>query len=261
MNFLVLVLLSLIPFTARATIELEQAEEAYQILEYETCRQSALAALALPGTRVERIQSHRLAGLCQAALGDLEAARESFLHLVALDPDAKLPDGISPRFASAFLEAKGQLADEGGLAIQLLRKEKVGNARVLRVQINDPLGEGDKVAYRVANGDLEAFRKAAPRMELEIPADHLVQVVLLDAAGGELALLTLAAPRPVAEAPVASGPTAEELAAADGARTWTWVIVGAVTGAVLAGAAAAGWYFTAPARFAPTSAVVFGDQP
>lgn len=261
MNFLVLVLLLLIPFTARANIELEQAEASYQSLEYENCRQAAQAALALPANRLERMNAYRLAGLCHAALGDLEAARESFLHLVALNPNAKLPDGLSPRFASAFLEAKGQLADEGGIRLRLLRTEKVGNVRVIRVEIQDPLGDGDKVAYRVENGELVSPIKAASKMELEVPADHRIEVVLLDAARGELAFLVLEAPKPVVAAPIDTGPTAKELAEAEAAQMWTWVTVGATTGIVLAGAAAAGWYLSAPALFAPKSEVVFGDAP
>lgn len=261
MNFLVLVLLLLIPFTARANIELEQAEASYQSLEYENCREAAQAALALPGNRLERMSAYRLAGLCHAALGDLEAARESFLHLVALHPGAKLPDGLSPRFASAFLEAKGQLADEGGIRIRLLRTEKVGNSRVIRVEILDPLGDVDRVAYRVAGDTLVSPIKAAAKMELEVPAEGRIEVVLLDAADGELAILTLKAPQPVAAVPVKTGPSAEELAEAETARLWTWVTVGATTGIVLAGAAAAGWYLNAPALFAPKSEVVFGDAP
>lgn len=253
----------LAPAAEAAGGALERARSAYASLEYEGCRSEAEAALTEPSDRKGRVDAYRLLGLCQAALGDTEAAREAFIRMLAIDPEAKLPDGLSPRFTSSYLEAKGYWVGQETLALELEGERIEGEARVVRVRIVDPLSQVARVSHRTAGGALFPPLRAAPRMELEVPADEAVEIVALDEHGGEVALLALSglkreAPNPTP--PPSQGETVERTEEDGG--LWLWIGVGAGAALLVASAAAAGLgaFFYEPTEVRLSSQVVFGDQ-
>jgi hypothetical protein len=180
---------------AAAPNDLVAAQKAYADVEYARCRDKARAALLLPAARNERVDAYRLLGLCSAAEADSDAARDAFQLMLAIDKDARLPDGLSPRFTSSFREAKGSWVDVVPLALSIENDVVGEGGRTLRVRVQDAADLVEKVAWRSEGGVLSRPLKRADVLELSVPANAAVTVVALDAHGGEVALLELLAKR------------------------------------------------------------------
>lgn len=248
---------------AAAAPALQQARAAYGELNYEGCRDKAQEALEEPATLDERVDAFRHLGLCQAALGEVEEAREAFVTMLAIDPGATLPDGLSPRFTSTYLEAKGHWMGKETLGLVLETDVIEGRTRTVRVQISDPLDLVTRVTWADDEGERAPALAAAERMELELPAEVAMSLLALDASGGVVASLRLPSQQPAAElaAEPATPPGAAEIDEGGGAP-WLWVGVAAGGGVLLAGAIAA----ATAAMLMPPSAVdlqseiVFGNQ-
>lgn len=225
---------------------LDAARKAYADLAYAACRDQAKAALEDEATLAERVDAYRLLGLCHAALGDTEAARGAFTTMVTLDPEAELPKGLSPRFTSSYLEAKGALLGSDPLALVIEADRTEGKKRVVRVHVKDDAGLVDKVTWEDDEGERASGLKAAERMELELPAEVAVKLLGVDENGGVVVETALAGPEPVVADAQPGGAqangdqggtvTGEE---DPGAGPWLWVGVAAGAGLLLAGGAAA----------------------
>lgn len=215
---------------------LADAQRAYADVEYGKCRDDAQKALAGPAAKAERVDAWRYVGLCSAALGETNQAREAFKRMLAIDRDARLPDGLSPRFTSAFREAKGAHLSP---PLQLVVEDQTidGGTRVVRLKVVDELGLVQKIGWRGAAGSSGGPFRAAARLELETPAEVDVTVTALDAQGGEVAILLLPGSRPAAQPISSAAPAVVE----EGG--FPWLVVGGVAGGVLllgaAGAAVA----------------------
>jgi tetratricopeptide (TPR) repeat protein len=225
-----------------ASSVLSEAAEAYGILDYELCVDSADQAAKMPATRQERLDAYRYLGLCHAALGDTESARQYFVRLLAIDPNSKLPDGLSPRFTSTFLEAKGYWLGREALAMELQGESKDGALRLLEIALIDSEGLIDKVAWRARDGETAPFIKAAQKMEVEVPADVAYQLVAFDEFEGEIYILPIMAddvPAQNGDADAASGNEASEPEGSFFSSPILWAGVGTVVAAVLLGGGAA----------------------
>ncbi len=248
-----LILLVLAP--AAADGSLAQAQRAYTAVDYGKCKDEAQRALEERATRAERVDAWRLLGLCQAALGDTDAAREAFKHMLAVDWSARLPDGLSPRFTSSFREAKGSFGGVAPLSLTVADERIDGGTRVVKLKITDELELVHKVGWRGAAGSAGTPVRAAPLLQLELPAEADVTVFALDRAGGELSFLELPALAPEEPPPP---PPDEEVKG--GGFPWVGVAIGA--GAVLVAAAAAGgaaFVLLQPQTVALKSDVAFGQ--
>jgi hypothetical protein len=215
---------------AVAPNELVAAQKAYGDFEYARCRDKARAALLLPATRADRVESYRLLGLCSAAEGDTEAARDAFQLMLAIDKDARLPDGLSPRFTSSFREAKGSWVGVVPLALSLDGDEVDGDGRVVRVRVEDAADLVEKIAWRSEGGVLSRPVKRADVLDLSVPANAPVTIVALDARAGEVALLEVAAKRAVDEGPLDEPKT---IASTTDDQPFPWLAVGGVVGGVV----------------------------
>jgi hypothetical protein len=246
---------------AEPAAELLDAQKAYRDVEYTRCRNKAAAALQVPGTRAERVDAHRLLGLCSAALGDTDAGREAFSHMLAIDPDAKLPMGLSPRFTSAYREAKGAWLGAAPLALTLEKEELLPDGgRRVRIRVEDKAALVARITWRAA-GDDAPPKKAARLLELEVPATVDVTVVALDAGGGEVAVLLLPATKSPGSA-LAPDPGATAANEADEDSAWPLVVGVAVGGVVVVGgiAGAVAWALLAPPeRVTLRTDVIFGN--
>ncbi len=258
----------LVPLRAEAAA-LDAARKAYADLAYEVCRTQAAEALEDPATLPERVDAYRLLGLCQAAVGDTDAAREAFVKMVAIQPDAELPKGLSPRFTSSYLEAKGFWLGKKPLELVIEEDRSEGKNRIVRIALKDAAGLIDKITWQDDEGERGPSLKAAERMELELPAEVAVALVALDASGGVVLERSLTGPELAALPDPAVGSQGSVSGGAGaggeeepGAGPWLWVGVAAGAGALLAGGAAAavtGYLLTPPQSATLESQVVFGN--
>jgi len=245
---------------ATAAGELAAAQKAYADVEYARCRDKASSALLVPSTRAERVDAYRLLGLCSAAEGDTDAARDAFQWMLAIDRDARLPEGLSPRFTSSFREAKGAWVDVAPLALVVEAERVDEGGRALRVRVQDAAELVARVAWRSEGGVLSRPVKRADVVELAVPAAAAVTLVALDAQGGEVALLELPS-----RAAVVTGALEEPRSPAAGASEPApvpWWVVGGVAGAVVvagAGVAIGVAVLSAPPQVSLVPSVAFAE--
>lgn len=223
---LVLLALACAPPAWAGEDALAGAQRAYAEVEYGKCRDEAQRALAAPADKPSRVDAWRYLGLCAAALGETDEAREAFKRMLAIDKDARLPDGLSPRFTSSFREAKGSFITGAPLAFTVERETVDGGTRAVRLKLTDELALVQKIGWRGEAGSSGGPVRAAPLLELEVPAEVDVTLYALDPQGGEVALLFLPAKKPIADAPPPPPPAAEE-------GGFPWLVVGGVAGGVL----------------------------
>jgi hypothetical protein len=247
---------SLTRATAAHAVEdaLAAAQRAYGDVDYTKCKDNAEKALNAPADKPSRVDAWRLIGLCNAALGDTDKARDAFKHMLAIDRDARLPDGLSPRFTSSFREAKGAFVSGSPLTFTITSEKVDGGVRTIRIKLVDELDLVQKIAWRSPNGAQGPPVKAASQQELQLPADVDVTVTALDAGGGEVAVLLLAAKKPDAPAPAAPQVKADD-------APFPWLAVGGVVaGVVVLAAAGAVTYavLAPPTQVTLKSDVVFG---
>jgi hypothetical protein len=217
---------------ARAANELSAAERAYADVDYSKCRDKAQAALATPGTQAQRVQAHRLLGLCAAALSDVDVARDAFRAMLVIDHSARLPEGLSPRFTSSFREAKGSLVGRKPLLLETSGSDPLGARRLLHVQLTDELSLVHRLGWRAGDG-IETLVKPSASIDLDVPGDLSITLRAIDAAQGELAVLEVP---PVTVASAVPGPAAAVINE-DNGPSW-WLVGGVIAGVVLLGAGA-----------------------
>jgi hypothetical protein len=217
---------------ARAQDALPAARAAYAAVDFEACRAESARALKQPGDRAARTEAHKLSGLCLAALGDTDGARDAFKTMLAIDRDARLPDGLSPRFTSSYREAKGALVGQTPLVLAIESDTDDGGTRTLVVALKDELRLVKDIAWRGEGGVLSAATRAAPKLELEVPANVAVTLVALDVGGGEVLELSVGKPGDAKLADTAAPVTEDEGGV-------PWLLIGGIAAGVvvLAGAA------------------------
>lgn len=244
---LALALLSAVP-------DLEAAQKAYVDVDYAKCRDKAQSALLQPGVVKDRVDAWRLAGLCAAATGDTDDAREAFRMMLAIDKDAKLPEGLSPRFTSSFREAKGSWVGTTPLLLSIASEEVGKDNRTVRIKIDDEAELVSRIAWRSPAGALSPPVKKAAQVELELPNGVDVVVVALDKAQGEVAQLSLPARKTDTSSPLDEKPKEEKVVEEDAGSAFPYIVAGGIVGGLVVVGAAAG---VAVVVFSPPSKVNF----
>lgn len=154
---------------ARAQLSdpLAAAEQAYRDVDFEAQEAQVRRALeAGNNDRTRLTQLYRLLGIAQAARGDQAAARESFLRLLALDPEVELERALSPRVRSPYLEARGFWdVTPTRLGVDVLSRESRGD---LQLSVRDPIGMAARV--RVTCMAIQ------PQAAIELEASELILV-------------------------------------------------------------------------------------
>jgi hypothetical protein len=223
-----------------ASADLDAAQKAWADVDYARCRDRAQAALLVPAERSERVATYKLLGLCAAATNDADSAREAFRMMLAIDRDARLPDGLSPRFTSSFREAKGSWVGMVPVALGIKKESVTTSARTVIVRVTDEADLVASIRWQAEGGTQSAPVKASSTVELLLPTGPAITVVGLDAHGGEVAVLELPAvkaatgPNALDEPPPPAAATVD-----DGGVVWPFVIGGVVGGALVVGGAAA----------------------
>ena len=246
-----------------AVPDLEAAQKAYVDVDYAKCRDKAQSALLQPATVKERVDAWRLSGLCGAATGDTDGAREAFRMMLAIDANAKLPEGLSPRFTSSFREAKGSWVGTTPLALSIAREEVGKDSRTVRIKIDDEAELISKIAWKGPSGSLSAPVKKAPQVELDLPNGVDLVVIALDKAQGEVATLSLPARKTDTSSPLDEKPKEATAAVAEDAGGGNLaVVIGASVAAVVVIGAAAGVaavLFSPPQKVNLKTDVIFAE--
>lgn len=223
---------------------LAEAEQAYLDVDFERMLSRAEDALTAGGLTPERlVRVYQLLGIAAAALGDPQTAQQHFQRMLAIDPDARLPNTVPPRLRGPYLEARGVVS----LRSERLAAE-VGLARPqnsVRVGITDPFQVTRRVrvharlegAAEYTTVELPATREVMAPLEGSGQADRVeVWVELLDQYGNQV--LTLGSPFE----PRVIGRTAVAVAPAAGRSVFEepafWIVTAGVL--VVAGAITAG---------------------
>ena len=146
----VAVLLSAQAARAQETDPLADGLELFERLHMMEARDAFERALRVEGrTPSELADIYLRLGIIAAADGDLDAAERSFLRLLAVDSEARLPPGMSPSVAAAFERAR-----------------TVWDAAELNLAEVEPpaLGEDDRVGVTLAGREDRASMVLALRL-------------------------------------------------------------------------------------------------
>ncbi len=129
------------PAFAGVDSDLATAENAYAALDYTNALTAAEAVLAQRGLGHDTLtRATRVAALSHAALGHGEQAKQLFTTLLQYDPDFKVDAKLGPRFAEPFAEARGYWQAQGrkpGMEVQAVIQW--GQPGQVRVTTQDPL--------------------------------------------------------------------------------------------------------------------------
>ncbi|MCC6994425.1 MAG: hypothetical protein IT370_07340 [Deltaproteobacteria bacterium] len=171
---------------------LVQARADIDAVEFDKARESLERAL-LAGSNgpTQLAEIYRLSGEVAVAVGDADGAEQAFQRLLAIAPDSKLRDGVSPKIKSAFDAAAAALGDKR------LRIDYVtGPGTITLVVDADPLDlvAGAAIDYVDAVGGRRTqVKKGKFRIEVSLdeaaPVPHKVALAALDAHGNRLAEL------------------------------------------------------------------------
>jgi tetratricopeptide (TPR) repeat protein len=155
--------------------------------------------------REQLILIYRSLGESHASVGHQREAESDFRRLFALDPDAELPQGSSPKLTAPFAAARQFMQRRASLTVAC---EPRGESRAVLTVQADPLGQ--VVAARATRADGSAVpgagrRTGRDRIVIGLP-DGATACSALDRHGNELARASL-----VTEVrPAPAGPPAED---------------------------------------------------
>ena len=134
----------------------------------------------------ERVRTlFRRAGETAATTGDRAAALDWFRRLVALDPDAELAAGTSPKIAELLEQARRELAG-AALAVEVHAVAGGGagsRTRTVEVALTNPAGLAERLELRPARGaaiDQPVGRRSRWRMDLDHAASGPAVVTVRD---------------------------------------------------------------------------------
>jgi hypothetical protein len=212
---LLLVLLLVLPAIARASNpSLADARKAVDEIRYDDARELLVQALKQGGNRPdELVEIYRLSAATAVVLGPADLAEQYYRRMLALDPDATLPQDASPRLREPFIAAQAYMA-----AQQRFEAKAARTAKGIDVTIVDPLGMVVAVAVLEAgelrnkqpfagqpitlvDGDDPADPGKQARADAGNQARAGTQVVALDEHGNFLRIIELPIPV-VADEPI-----------------------------------------------------------
>lgn len=232
---------------------LRLAEDAYSQVDFDSTLRHVNQAIEEGNYERDQLaRIYELKAMCAAALDQYEVAHTAYMRMLALDPEAEVPETLSPDIRSVFLEAMGSWSARGGRLeseVTLVR-----NRGDIRVDLSDPLNMGRTIVlhYRLADETnyTEVLEPAAERVYFEIlgsgEADY-VEVILrivdehdnnIIEMGDEDEPLRVGERPPQPQMPFQAA-TPEERPLVR--RAWFWAVIG-TTLLVAAGGGVLGWY-------------------
>ena len=155
---------------------LARAQAALDDLRYEEAAELADRAWRAGGNRRdELIAIFRLAGQVAVTMGNGALAESHFERLLALDPEAQLPDGISPKIAARFAAARARTTS------RLKVSFRTEGTRVSAEVASDPakMVAGLRARYGKEGDDL-AVAPAPLSIDLKVDRSTEVTLTLVD---------------------------------------------------------------------------------
>ena len=244
--------------------DVESVEQLFQKLEYEQANAAAQAVLKRKGLSYDELKrTLRVLAITYAVLDQEEAAKETFIKLLAVDPSYEGEANLGPRVNDPFLEARGYFRTQGqkpGLTVEPQVRTEGGTIRVVT---KGPPRFVRKLAvgYRWgSSGAMNEKQLAASEGAFEVSkapagASRLDYYVFALDENDNTVMAKGSKEAPVAVFAEASKSTSSEAKSGRSifASPWFWLI----TGVVVAGGAATGYYFLGPANVsAPSDAAL-----
>jgi hypothetical protein len=125
------------------------AERAYQDIDFPNTHELAQHALESGGaTRQETARLYVLLGISNAAQGNAEEAKRSFVSALAIDPALKLEKSLSPKIRDPYLEAQGYWSASSERLS--LNAKPSGDESHLIVRLADPASLVSKIELRIS---------------------------------------------------------------------------------------------------------------
>jgi hypothetical protein len=246
---------------ASAAGDLDAAKRAYTEVDYPRCRDKAVASLASAGTRDDRIDAHRLHGLCAAALGETEEAREAFVLMLAIDRAARLPEGLSPRFTSSFREARGSMLGKEPLALSIENSTVDEGRRIVRLRLTDDHNLVRTITTTTEAQTTPTAVKPSAVFEINVPTAVDVTIRAFDAGNGEV--IRLLVPKETSEKISVIDESKPPPVVEEDSSSGLFVLGGIAAGVLLVGAGAGVFaaFFLPPQSVALKSGIAFAPPP
>jgi len=222
--------------TARAdSPKLGEAETAIEQVRYDDARRLLVEAIETGDNSPAAVRRiYELSASTAIVLGQRELGEQYYRRWLALQPDARLPDGSSPKLTEAFVAAQAFMAAHGRLIVRAARDATSDEVDV--AVESDPLHMAAAIAVAGAAGSRVAIG-ADHHARLAAGAAAL-QIDIVDEHGNHLLVLDVGAAVATLPPPVA-GPTGPiDDASPPLSRRWTtWAVP---AGVFLAGGLALG---------------------
>ncbi|WP_428265722.1 tetratricopeptide repeat protein [Haliangium sp.] len=172
---------SALPSAARAddSPHLIEARQALEALRYRDALAALERAIQTGDNGPDEIRTaYRMLGEVHAALGERRDAEAAFRRLLALNPDAELGPGVSPKLARPFEAARDATREAGPIVVRCVVDDAAGTVR-LEVEA-DPveLIAGARVVYRRTDGsEQQAETSGSGNLVLGIPVEDRTPLV------------------------------------------------------------------------------------
>jgi len=112
-----MVLSVLVPAAASGD-DLQEATRLLDIMEYKKAQKAADRVLKSPDSGPhELVAAYRIKGLSLSALGKTNRSLAAFRRLLAIDPDFRLSEDVSPKLAAPFYQAVAMQRTQKGLTL------------------------------------------------------------------------------------------------------------------------------------------------
>jgi hypothetical protein len=184
---------------------LARAQGALDALRYEEAAALLDRAWRAGGNRPDELALlFRLSGAVAVTLGRDQEADLAFRRLLALAPDAALPDGTSPKIAARLQSARAALAGRSLRADAIERESGAGEPIVAIDVDSDPAGMVAAIRARYRDRGVEVVREARSPVPLEVGVGRgasRVDVTVLDEHGNVLVEQTLILREPAPDRP------------------------------------------------------------
>jgi len=150
------------PARAEPSASLAAAEAAYLQIDFDATRAACDAALREGNHDAEEtLRLYTLLGVAASSLGDEDAAKAAFRRVIAVNPEERFDQTLSPKTRAPFLEVRGELMAKGKL--EPLRARLLRRGSHLVLELHDPadVTGGVDIAYRVgADASVERWHVA-----------------------------------------------------------------------------------------------------
>jgi hypothetical protein len=243
-----------------ANPNLEEGRALFEAMQYRPAEaRLRLARSAAQSNPAERREILDLLARALAAQGRLGEAEDVYAELLAADPHAPSPDGVSPKITDAYQRAKERLYPRG--FVRLVPDSPQGR----EVSVVDPWSEVAEVAVFSAAGPgefAERRTKEKERIAAALPAGTQRWYVEAYDRRGKRVASAGSAVEPLqigAALPAAAAPSAEIAApVAPGPSRWPeWTVLGA---SVVAACAGVGFGLSAAEDYRAADAAFWGSE-